>query len=509
MATIEGHVYYLNTNTPVPGAKVKVVEANKETEVNQVGYFSVDVPEGKYTLEVTSNTTEPFSTAKGGVPAPGKINIYLKPSTTLQGKTGLQGYVLNRDTGQPIKGARISIAGQLETYSDENGYYYLEFPDWMMTDTSIQFNVTYEASGYNSITYTITFYKGLITRMDAYLAPTAPTPPSPQPTEKYAWISGQVFLDDKPVEGAEVRADVYAPGIIGEYWTTKTDSSGKYSLQVVCPDINLLYIVKATKDSISATQNIILSPGVRQTLNFYLKSGAPPTPTPPTLPNKGYITGKVIDYYSKQPVVGASVVAVEQKTLGQVTGTTGNDGTFKLEAPTDTDTLYKVTVSKEKYNDWTGWAKLSANQTFDFGEIPLVLKEYEIGEFSATVYGKVYDPSGKPVAGAEVKCTVFYVGPVVTYNTRTDVNGNYSLKVSWSRALVNPGFKLEASYADLYASKDISLSAGQNVQVDLYLSKGKPSLPEEILSSIISKIPWWGWAAGAVVGGLIIYKLLK
>jgi len=324
-----------------------------------------------------------------------------------------------------------------------------------------------------------------------------PTPTPQQPTGQNAVIYGHVYLDGKPISNAEVRADVFASGIISGWWTANTDNTGAYTLKVVCPQNNLLYSVKASYDTYSQTKTVLLSPASTQTLDFYLSSTYTP-PTPPTPSTKGIIKGKVVDYYSKAPVEGASVTAVEQISLATYNTTTKSDGTFSLEV--EDKKMYNVTVSKAGSNAWSGWANV--NGTFDFGEIPLVLSEKPIGEYSAVVYGTVRFPDGKVASGVKVSVDVSVFANIVSYPTTTDSNGNYSIKVSWSVGAVSPTFTLKAEYPNYYYEKNISLNAGDNIRVDITLEKGeKPLIPTDVTKVLT--------IAAIIVGGLVVYKAVK
>jgi hypothetical protein len=498
---LEGHVYYVNSTTPVVGATVLAIEANISTTTDSNGYFSLTLPPGTYSLKITSPTTEDLVTDRV-FPSDGRTNIYVKPKAGLPGQTGVYGYVFDTFTGAPIEGAEVSVSFLQKTTTDKNGFYTLNLLG------GGTYTLTCKKSGYEDKSQTFTAYQGLMSRVDFWMIPKAgvtPTPtPTPPPAERTATISGFVYLDNNPVAGAEVRADVYAPGLISGYWITKTDSSGKYTLKVVCPDVNLLYVVTATYQTYSQKKNILLSPNAYQTLDFYLTSARTPTPTPaptPTPEEKATIKGKVVDFYSNAPVVGAKVEAVEQVTLASYSTATQSDGTFSLGVKATQKTQYKITISKDGYNPITAWAVVSAGETKDIGTLQMVLSAPPYGQYAATVYGTVRYPNLSPAPNVKVTLTAYQVGPINSSTTTTDVNGKYTVNIGWSAGIAPTGFKITFEDPKYYYEESLSLSPGERKELNVILR------PKEGIS-ILKGIPWWVWVAagGLAIGGILIIK---
>ncbi|MBO3801744.1 MAG: carboxypeptidase regulatory-like domain-containing protein [Candidatus Brockarchaeota archaeon] len=509
---IEGYVYYINSNIPVPNCTI-TADGYSVKNSSTTGYFYLDVPDGSYNVTFSSPTTKSVTIS---LTAPTKITMLLPPTASLSGPTGIEGYVFDASTGAPIANVTITYGWWGTAYTDSKGYYHIEMDPGT-------YDVTYGAPNYNGVRYTITVYSGLMQRIDAYLTPTttpipppyapiAPTPtPAPTPSPPLnARISGTVYYGGTPVQGAEVIASSgYGT------WKTTTNSSGVYSMDVYATE-GTIFIVTAKYNNQEISSSAILSPGVYKTLDLYIPAAPTPTPspTPPPIPTKGYIKGVVLDYYSKAPVEGAKVTATEALSLSAVSSTTDSSGSFNIEVPASSSgTTYFVVVSKDKYNDYNALAKVMANQTFDLGTILLVLSEQQIGEYSAVVYGTVYlsklpsvletiDITKTPVQGANVKVTVYQVLPIVSYSATTDSNGNYSIKVSWSTGILPTGFKLEATYKDYSYSEDISLNPGDTLKKDIIFGVSLPSPP--------LGIPWQYWAAIGVAGALFVgYKIIS
>ena len=62
----------------------------------------------------------------------------------------------------------------------------------------------------------------------------------------------------------------------------------------------------------------------------------------------GTLSGKVMDIRNMQPISGA---AVDAEPGGHKT-TSGDEGTWTMSVPADTDPGYSLTITKEGYSPW-------------------------------------------------------------------------------------------------------------------------------------------------------------
>lgn len=137
--TIEGYVYDIDTNVPLPETKLTFTNSNDENfiieiKTDSLGYYSVDIP-GKssyeikadkfdYGVDTTSITLDNEKYKKVSK------DIYLKQDPCVE---KYYGTVRNADTNEWVVGARVAIynlKGEIikSTKADDKGYWYLEAP---------------------------------------------------------------------------------------------------------------------------------------------------------------------------------------------------------------------------------------------------------------------------------------------------------------------------------------------------------------------------------------------
>ncbi|MEW6418767.1 MAG: carboxypeptidase regulatory-like domain-containing protein, partial [Nitrospirota bacterium] len=215
---IKGTATDTSNGQPLEGVTITVTGSfNGSTTTGTDGSFIfTDVTPGNVTI--TASKTGYYSvTGTGTVVAGGtlffnpQLNTQPPPATT----GNLTGKVFDGVTNTPIQGAIVSLSGGPSTSTDIQGLFLIQ-------DISPNiYQVTISASGYVSQSYQVMITAGVTTDLQIYLTPLSES----------TTVTGRVT--DSQTGNPILNADVF---VIGTSFSTKTDSTGAYTIT----GINLL-----------------------------------------------------------------------------------------------------------------------------------------------------------------------------------------------------------------------------------------------------------------------------
>ncbi len=164
---IYGYVYDAETGEPIAGAIVGIVQTGDVTYTDENGYYEFNnVDPGTYVVGVVAEGYEPdMATVIVPLGQSVRHDFYLEPIGGEPEPSGIEGYVYDALTEEPIAGAKITVVELGETvYTDEKGYYHVDVPPG---------NYTVEASkeGYVTDTQNALVPPAKTVRLDFYLIP--------------------------------------------------------------------------------------------------------------------------------------------------------------------------------------------------------------------------------------------------------------------------------------------------------------------------------------------------
>ena len=116
---VEGIVVQVTTTSPISGVGLSIAGLSATTTSD--GKFSIkNIPVGTHTLVATKSDYESYQTSMDITEnSTQKVNIIMTSSILM--KT-LSGFVYNSETNQPVQGAKITLAQQID-YTDATGHY--------------------------------------------------------------------------------------------------------------------------------------------------------------------------------------------------------------------------------------------------------------------------------------------------------------------------------------------------------------------------------------------------
>lgn len=299
------------------------------------------------------------------------ILVVLSISLTACGESAvaLSGTVLDAYTGQPVPDANVKI-GRTSLSTDPNGVF--STSRWRVSDT---LEVT--APGYETSVIALESQPDLAETS----VPTVTLDTLLRPNRLHGLVTNA--YTGEPLENALVSVEVEGTTTL----STTTNADGSYALEGVPEQFTL--VVAAPEHSL-----------FREELNRATAYDAALRPS--------FLTGRVTDQYSGEPVAGAMVAA------GDVTTTTGDDGTYRLEGvPGDATT---VEISAE------GYATLS-QELAQTTELNAVLRPDVL---TAVLMDK---ETGDPIPNATIIATETLPGTDVAF-TRIDnsTDGQFTLE---------------------------------------------------------------------------------
>ena len=410
-------------NTAIGSASVDVIDTSSGTTRTSTatagdGTYSVSVPDGTYRFKFDA-TGYLSNTSTSSISTSTTIDASLTQAGTIAGA------VTNKRSGSAISGATIQISNNTlgvskSATTDGAGQYSIDVQDGMYT-------VDVDASNYvRSRSHNVGVTVGQTTTRDSTLTPAGT-------------ISGSVTNDSGT---AIPSATITVSDNFGNYYSTSTDQSGNYAIEVPKGS----YTVKADNQSYAPSSASGVSVAIGST-----------TPRDFTLNDAAVITGTVSDQ-NGNTVSGATISAWDSNFENFQQTTTDSQGNYELEAANGT---YTIEASKSGYalTRKTGIQAVegqTTTQDIDF-------------QSAATVTGTVTDSQGNPLASAKV---VVHDSGYQTYqSTQTNAQGQYTIQVpegNYTIRAEKTGYAREQT--------QVSLSASQTTTKDFAL--GTPAVIE-------------------------------
>jgi len=299
---------------PVPGATVRFSgPQTREVQTDDTGRFSLQIPEGFYTVSARAPgyRTSERQVAIVAKPEPVEIHFVLEPGE----KGGVVGTVWDAATGEPLAGVTVS-AGGAEATTAGDGSYLLELVEGSHV-------LAFEKAGYFAQTRDITVIPNQFAQVDVALVF----------GHKTLW--GTVADEaGNPVAGATVR--VAAAGV-----ETSTDAAGAYAVDLPAGEYSVEF---AKTGFVTRTVTAVIAHGATTQLNVQLAA------------NTGRLVGTVTNL-DGDPVEGA-VVAIAALGLQTATGADG-----RYEFPAVAVGTWRVSVTHEAYYGQAGTVVIEYGKT--------------------------------------------------------------------------------------------------------------------------------------------------
>ncbi|MBI1381421.1 MAG: hypothetical protein GC161_10080 [Planctomycetaceae bacterium] len=266
-----------------------------------------------------------------------------------------------------------------------------------------------------------------------------------------------------PIESAHVRArGELGMGAVGTLVSARTNKQGRFDLRLLSPTVTSIAITKQGYVRGQHDVGPALLHGSRRDLgDLVLEQGAS-------------LAGRVLDSDGR-PAAGVAVLAHMNPTSQLQTGTTAGWSSDANAATTDAEGRFQLRgLAKGVHYDLTarrdtdGGFQLAVQEDMPDGETNLVLVLVP----APGAIGKVLDPNGHPVAGAEVRAKreetsawpwedeLFYTP------ARTDAEGNFRLQME------KPGtFSIRAAAKGFAPSLTVSIAVPGDVPLELQLRR--------------------------------------
>jgi len=355
---------------PVVEATVKLTSSNREYagSTDEDGYYYIRCEEDEYSIEVTHEDYEKHEddiTIKAGA---NRYDAELTPKA--MGK--IHGIVTDKETEEPLDGAKVRLRDKdsgkdHETYTDKEGYYFLEVP---AGDYSILVQQTDYVNAEDEVTI-----------------------------EKDDDIERDYQLEKEIREGevwGDVKDDAANKGIGGvlltfeeqdsrgdESYTATTEGDGYYEIDL--PEGN--YNVTVEHDDYKTIHSTVKVVGEGSVEKNYRMD-----------PKEGEIYGEVTDTETSDPIEGATITAEEKEGRGGESytnsTTTDRDGEYSMHLPPGE---YTITIEHDEY------IKLWDNITIEKEDEQKLDYQLEIRTKEGTVYGTITDEeTSEPMKGVLV-----------------------------------------------------------------------------------------------------------
>lgn len=217
---MKGTVTDASNGLPLEGVTITVTGSFTGNTITDPdgSFIFTNVTPGAVTI--TASKTGYYSVTGTGTVVAGGI-LFFNPQLSTQPPTAttgnLTGKVYDGSTNKPSQGATISIAGGVSTTTDTQGSFLIK------DITPGTYQVAISASGYISQTYQVMILAGVTTDMQTiYLTPSVQT----------TTITGKVTdaSTGKPIAGADVAIVGTNPSTGSGQISTKTDSTGAYTI---------------------------------------------------------------------------------------------------------------------------------------------------------------------------------------------------------------------------------------------------------------------------------------
>jgi len=234
IGAITGVVQDAKTKAPLSGVQIILKEKNITYTTDRTGAFRFDsLPEGTYTLSFSKEgyvTRTEIINVKAGSPT--VFNVSLAP---VEKKVGtLLGKVIDKETGNPVAGAVVSVDGIGSTQTDQSGLYRLEnIPVGART-------VKVAAPGYKEVAEVIKIAKGDNVKNFA-LEPMV--------------VKGAILITVVDKDTKKPIANATITFITGNLGTYQTDANGT----VIVKDVPAgTYTIKATAEKYAPQQKTVV-----------------------------------------------------------------------------------------------------------------------------------------------------------------------------------------------------------------------------------------------------------
>jgi len=358
---LSGTVTDSDISAPIAG--VEVAANGIFTQTDDAGNYQFTLESGRYTVIVSADgyyIQEKSTNVATGVTT--TLNFQLTPLKEI-----LNGTVTDKNTQARIAGADVEINDSI-IQTDTSGIY-----QFMLSPGS--YTAVVSADGYISQEKTVNIAVGAPNTLNFQLVP------------QQGFLTGTVR--DRDTSAPIARAVLTVNDV-----TTQTDTSVTYEFSLGAGDYT---VIASAEGYIKQEKSVTINSGNTTTLDFRL---APPEP------QKGILTGTVIDRGTSAPIFKATIA------VNGVSAQTDSLGTYEIEMDLGN---YTATASADGYVQQQRSATITAGDTTTLN--------FQLMPQKGTLTGTVTDrDTSAPIAGAEVL--------VNGSSVRTDTSGNYQIALS-------------------------------------------------------------------------------
>ena len=450
-SSISGYVFDKETEEPLPNVWIYVQNENgsysNSTSSNETGYYYLNIPSGKLTLEVWYADYFSYKyNFKAQEDQHLQHNIYLKPKP--ERNSTLYGYVKNKETGEGIANLNLSVMEKERedewngTTTNDTGYYLI----------NVSFGeITLEIwdEGYRSYTEKIEIEMNSTIQHDIYLEP---KPPENSLIYGYVYEKNSSRGEEKPLK--EALVSIYNMDY-DDYNQTTTDKNGYFEMW--CAEGNISFEVYIQGYD-RYREMIYINEGEEKEIRVYM------------IPQNTIIYG-----YVYEKAKGRDETPVKDVYINIYNRDTEN-WNFTM---TDEEGYYEMWVAEgnlDLHADAKGYFHYYDNFYAEArGEYEKVIYLEPKPPENSLIYGYVYDNvTGKKIGGALLRFhNIDYDQWNETKSQEVENKGYYEINVfkgSWVLEVEKEGY---ASY-----TKELTVDENQEYALDIYL---KPIPPPDSL----------------------------
>ena len=420
--SIAGYVLSAQSNEPLSGASVSLSGGSQSTQTNSDGYFVLSgVPSGSYTV---------LAALAGYSSASGVANVKAQQTSTVgpiiltqaSGAAAIRGSIFDATSQQPIAGANVALSAGSTSYSATTG----SDGSFVLGNlTPGTYSVTFQASGYTTVTGSLSAPAGSVTAVRQGLTTQGTYQDSSPGT-----LTGQMVdaSSGQPLSGVTLSLN-------GGASTATSASDGTFTFAAVAR--GNCQILANTAGYVARTYSFVFAAGENGSLGTLGLYATTTSAAPTTLT----LVGTVVDGVTNQPLSGATV------TLGQTSVTTNASGQFTVAGLASL--TFDVSVADTGYltRGFSGSAGGFGQVTGTFALTPAT---NTTPATTSTLAGIVTDATTqRPVAGALVSIANTHI------SATTGSDGSYQLANLQPTAL-----SLSVS-APSYVSRGYSIDVSQ------------------------------------------------
>ena len=332
-----GYVYDIDSNLPIQGAYVQIIEATigygGGDATNENGLYSLDcAANGDVTFRVMKAGYETVETTIYNVPAGGTIRKDFYMSTTsVPEQAWVHGFVYDASDNSIIGSARVYADDGTDTLSGQ----YLGEYSLVLTTIPKDYTITASKAGYTPKSHNFYLEDGDDITYDFYLSPE---------TSDYGTLTGTVRKDvgasPYPVMRATIHIDETGDII-------ENGNDGRYSIELPSGG----YTVTAMRDGYnSQTKSTTINAGGTSTVDFYLEEQVENT--------IGALRGHIKNS-TNYPIFNADITLTSSSNDNTYL-TTDSNGFYEtsLEAG-----AYTISITASAYEDYSTTVQIIAEQT--------------------------------------------------------------------------------------------------------------------------------------------------